>query len=159
MQVRTLSIDEWHKLALEGTELPMRIPINGVSMYPLIRRNRDPVTIMPAKDTIAVGDIVMFADPSRKRYVLHRLWKFEGDRVLTWGDNCYCADGWMPRDRVWGIAVKIERGRKEIIPDRTRGMRHARCMHARLKIVRPVHAFLSRLRRGFKRIIDRKNEL
>lgn len=108
----------------------MRIPINGVSMYPLIRRNRDMVTIMPLDGPFRIGDIVMFSDPRvSKRYVLHRVWQMDEDRVLTWGDNCDGPDAWMSRDCVWGRAVLIERGPKQIYPDAKKGLRLAKFWH------------------------------
>ena len=134
--VRRLSVAQWHALAQAGTMIPMRIPINGVSMLPTIRRNRDLVTILPLQERPQVGDIVLFADPrTAERYVLHRLWRTAPGQVLTWGDNCAGPDGWLPEDCVWGRAVRIERDRHVITPDRRRGLLLARIWHpvARLR--------------------------
>ena len=122
-ETRTLSVAQWHALAQSGTCLPMRIPINGVSMMPLIRRNRDMVTIVPRQREGKPGDVVLFADPVRERYVLHRLWKTAEQSVLTWGDNCVNPDGWMSPDSVWGIAVLVERGKWKIRLDSDRARR------------------------------------
>jgi len=114
----TLSIAQWHEYAAQGVNMPMRIPIRGVSMYPLIRLDRDMVTIMPLDAAPHVGDIVLFADPLvERRYVLHRLWAVSGTSVITWGDNCDGPDREMTMDCLWGKAVMIERGRCRIIPD------------------------------------------
>lgn len=127
---RSLSIPEWHALALEGKELPVRILINGVSMFPLIRRNRDYVTIMPLRGEPAEGDIVMFLNPRREGgYVLHRVWKVRDGRVLTWGDNCKKPDGWLQLEDIWGKAVLIERGGKRIVPDPEKGLSLAKAWH------------------------------
>ena len=126
---RELSIPAWHELAQAGTCLPMRIPINGDSMFPLVRRNRDPVTIVPLEGPLTIGDVVLFADPYTPRYVLHRVWKLEGERALTWGDNCDKPDGWIPLEAIWGRAVLIERGGREIRPSPRRGMILARVWH------------------------------
>lgn len=133
----------------------MRIPINGDSMYPVIRRNRDMVTIFPITRPCEVGDIVLFSDPNvEHRYVLHRLWKIDGDRVLTWGDNCFGPDRWMSRDRLWGIAVCIERDQKAIHPDRKKGMILARYMHSKLrfrsKVVSPASKYYHQLRKALR---------
>lgn len=139
----SLSVAQWHELAQKGTILPMRIPINGVSMYPLIRRNRDMVSILPIQEEPAVGDIVLFSDPQAKeRYVLHRLWRIEQDRVQTWGDNCDGPDRWMPRECLWGKAVLIERGRLRIRPDTGRGLLLARLWHPAGRCLRRGRGFL-----------------
>ena len=91
--MRQLTISEWHSMAREGTAIPVRILIKGDSMFPLIRINRDYVTVLPLDEQPEKGDIVMFADQVKQRYVLHRVWKIEGDRVMTWGDNCSRPDG------------------------------------------------------------------
>ena len=57
---RTVTVADWHELVKQGTVLPMHIPINGISMYPLIRRNRDYVTIEPMEGIPEIGDIVLF---------------------------------------------------------------------------------------------------
>ena len=150
-KVRTLTIDKWHELAMNGAPLPMRVPINGISMAPLIRRNRDMVTIMPLKEPPVVGDIVMFSDPRvEERYVLHRLWKVEGDRVLTWGDNCVGPDAPLTPDRLWGKAVLIERGKRVITPKPARGLRWARFRHpivrVKQRLLRLVYALWRRVK-------------
>ena len=126
---RTVTVADWHELVKQGTVLPMHIPINGISMNPLIRRNRDYVTIEPMEGIPEIGDIVLFADPYSDLYVLHRVWKLDGDRVLTWGDNCENPDRWMTLDAVWGKAVLIERGRWKIHPKARRGIKWAKFWH------------------------------
>ena len=124
-----LSIPEWHTMAQAGSILPMRILIHGGSMYPTVRMDKDYVTIMPLDRPVQVGDIVLFADPRAPRYVLHRVWRLDGDRVLTWGDNCKCPDAWIPLDAVWGRATLVERGKRQIRPDPQKGLRLARVWH------------------------------
>ena len=127
---KSISSPEWHEMAKRGEAPPMRIIIHGNSMYPLVRVNRDYVTIMPLEERPAVGDIVLFFDPRRQNcFVLHRVWKTEKDRVLTWGDNCAHPDGWLPWDAVWGKATLVERGKRTICPDPRRGMILAQFWH------------------------------
>ena len=145
----TISIPEWHRLAMEGTAPPARIMLNGGSMFPLIRRNRDYVTVAPLKETPAVGDIVMFTQPDLEKYVMHRVWEVKDGQVLTWGDNCPAPDGWFPRDAVWGKIELIERGRRTIHPDPEKGLRWARFWHK----VRPVYLFYLRIKQGIARRI------
>ena len=126
---KSLGIPEWHKMALEGNAPPVRIPLNGNSMFPLIRWNKDYVTIIPLDRKVVVGDIVLIAEPISERYVMHRVWEIRDNQVLTWGDNCWKQDAWVPIDTIWGRAVLIERGRREIHTDPKKGMRWAKFWH------------------------------
>ena len=134
--MRQIDIDEWHKLAQEGTSVSVRTLIRGNSMFPLIRINKDYATISPLEERPEVGDIVLFSDPAKKRYVIHRAWQIDGDRILTWGDNCPEPDGWMPMENIWGKVVLVERGKRKIEPDRKAGMALARFWHPVGKIWR-----------------------
>ena len=134
---RKLSIPEWHQLAQEGTNIPVRIPLSGWSMVPLIRVNRDLVTVIPLDTTPQIGDIVMFSEQDGKRYVMHRVWDIKDGEVLTWGDNCLRPDGWIPLKNLWGKAVLIERGKRKIRPDAAKGIKWARFWHQAGIIYRP----------------------
>lgn len=108
-RIRSLPIEEWHRLGLEGSMLPVTICLEGDSMRPLIRRGIDRVTILPLSRPLEIGDIVLFhGGPGR--YVVHRVWKMRDGSVKTLGDNCFYPDPWMPLENVWGIVVKMERG-------------------------------------------------
>ena len=126
---RQLSIPEWHQYTLEDDAPPMRIRLQGSSMFPLIRSGRDYVTVVPPGGKFVPGEIVLLADPERKRYVMHRVWEVRDDRLLTWGDNCPGPDGWFPLSSVWGKAALIERGSRQIRPDPEKGMRWAAFWH------------------------------
>lgn len=134
---KTISILEWNKLANEGTAPPVRIQLNGVSMYPLIRMNLDYVTVASISDTLATGDVVLFKNRDTNRYVVHRIWKVEDGKVLIWGDNCPQPDGWYQMNEVLGKVVKIERGKRIIHPNPNTGLRWAKIWHK----VRPGYYF------------------
>ena len=119
----SLSIPEWHRMAMESTAPPVRIQLNGGSMFPLVRMNRDYVTIAPLNRELVPGDIVLFSEAEINRYVVHRVWKIKDGNVMTWGDNCLQPDGWFPREAIWGQVVLIERGKREIKPDPEKGLR------------------------------------
>ncbi len=146
---RTLSIPEWHQMAKAGNAPPVRIPLNGYSMVPLIRCRKDFVTIIPLDRELILGDIVLVAEPDTGRYVMHRVWEIQDDQVMTWGDNCVQPDRWVPMDAVWGRAELIERGRWEIKPDPIKGMRWARFWHQAGKVYR----FMERGKNGIARKI------
>lgn len=106
--IRSISIDAWCVLAKEGSAPPVTIPLEGSSMMPLIRRNVDPVTIVPLQRPLKKGDVVLFTT-GKGRYVVHRVWKLEENRLLTIGDNCVNPDGWIPCEAVLGQALSFTR--------------------------------------------------
>ncbi len=108
---RRISIAEWHALAQQGIVLPMRIPLDGESMRPLIRRGRDLVTIVPLVRPLRRGEVVLFEYPAG-HYVVHRVYRIRGERVQTLGDHCWYPDPWMPSSCVLGTAQKAERNGK-----------------------------------------------
>ena len=112
-EVLDVSVAEWHELALGGADIPVTLRLNGCSMQPLIRKQRDAVTVVPVGRTLRKGDIVLFAR-SDGAYVVHRVRKIKGETVLTLGDNCVDFDAPMPASQVWGLAVCLERNGKKI---------------------------------------------
>ena len=148
---RTLSIPEWHALAEEGTALPVRITLMGSSMFPLVRFNKDYVTIMPVTEKPQPGDIVLFPDHVRDLYVVHRVWRIEDGRVQTWGDNCPGPDEWVPLDDVWGKTVLIERGKRVIYPNPAKGLRWAKFWHQAGKGYRVYRKYKDRYNERFKK--------
>lgn len=108
-ETRLLTIPQWRELAQNGTVLPMRIPLDGDSMCPLIRRGRDRVTFVPLDRPLKRGDVALFEAPPR-RYVAHRVYRLEDNRVQTLGDHCRNPDLWMPASAVLGLAIQVERG-------------------------------------------------
>lgn len=150
---RTLSIQEWSELAAKGTALPVRIPIMGYSMFPLIRYKKDPVTIIPLDTLPQIGDIVLFAAPNSEKYVVHRVWDLKGREVLTWGDNCPGPDIWLPLESVLGKVILIERGRFEIHPDPVKGMKLARFWHKTGKYYRSYKRYRDAVMRRIKKIV------
>lgn len=106
---RSLGIEQWHHLGLEGNALPVTITLEGDSMRPLIRRGRDRVTILPLMRPLKRGDVVLFKG-GETRYVVHRVYRMKDGLVQTLGDNCVNPDPWMPPEKVWGLVVKMERG-------------------------------------------------
>lgn len=150
-RIGSIDLKTWHELAEEGRRLPLRILIHGVSMYPLIRMDRDYVTIVPLTEPPKVGDIVLFADAERGRYVLHRLWRLSGEKAETWGDNCDASDGFMPLGNIWGRVELIERGGRRIVPDAAKGLRLARFWHVAGRYLRRLRGIARAVYRRLKR--------
>ena len=148
---KSLSIPEWHRMAMEGKAPPVRILLNGGSMSPLIRWNRDYVTIIPLNRDLVLGDIVLISEPRTGRYVVHRVWEIREGQVMTWGDSCRNPDEWVPVDAIWGRVTLIERGKREIQTDPRKGMRWARFWHQAGKIYRLFRRFRDGIARRIKR--------
>ena len=115
---RGLSVETWRALAQAGQPVPMRFTVTGDSMVPFIRGGRDELKLIPMDRPACIGDIVLFPHGSIPgRYVLHRVWKVEGDLVQTFGDGCMRPDGWMGADRIWGRVVRIRRNNRCLNPE------------------------------------------
>ncbi len=152
--IKTISIPEWHQLADSEAAPPVRIQLNGESMFPLVRKNRDYITVIPLKERPTVGDIVLFYEPCTERYIVHRVWDVQDERVMTWGDNCPMPDGWQPREVVWGKIRQIERGKRIIHPDPGKGMKWARFWHKAGRSYRFVMGYVDAVKRRIKTLIS-----
>ena len=132
---RCISIAQWRALAQRGVVLPMRIPLDGDSMRPLIRRGRDRVTIVPLSRPLRRGDVVLFEYPAG-RYVVHRVYRMRDESVRTLGDHCWNPDPWMPRACVLGLAIQFERDGRTIRLDNRPARRMGRIWMAGLPLRR-----------------------
>lgn len=106
--VRSISMEQWCALAKTGAAPAVTTMLYGDSMRPLIRREKDKVTIQPLYRKLKCGDIVLFRNQCGQ-YVVHRIWKLQDHQVQTVGDNCWKPDTWMPYERVLGLAVCMKR--------------------------------------------------
>lgn len=69
---------------LVDEEKTVKITVRGNSMLPFIFNGRDQVELKK-QSSYKVGDIVLARNGNR--FVLHRIWKFEGDNVILHGDG------------------------------------------------------------------------
>lgn len=113
IQTRSIGVEQWHALAKDGAAPPVTIRLDGDSMRPLVRRNRDYVTIHPLTRPPKVGDVVLFQN-AQGRYVVHRVRRMRAGRVQTLGDGCFNPDPWMDESRVLGLAASVRRGSRTI---------------------------------------------
>lgn len=122
-----LTVEQWLELVKRGANIPVTIPILGVSMLPLIRYKIDPVTIVPLRREPTEGDVVLFRRFGDGVMVVHRVFRVMEDRVQTWGDNCPKPDHPVVREDVLGLVVSVSRNGKTIPLDteeqRRRGVR------------------------------------
>lgn len=109
--MRSISIEQWHELCLSGAAPPVKIYLDGFSMQPLIRKGKDKVTIVPVDRKLRTGDIVLFKAVDG-RYIVHRVWKINGDMIQTLGDRCTYPDVPINIRDVYGIVAEMERDGK-----------------------------------------------
>ena len=149
---KSLSVPEWHRMAMDGNAPPVKILLNGASMFPLIRWNRDYVTIIPLDRELVLGDIVLISEPDTGRFVAHRVWEIRDGKVMTWGDHCVEPDRWVSAEAIWGRVVLIERGRREIRTDPIKGLRWAKFWHQAGKIYRLYERYRNGIMRRIKKL-------
>ena len=107
MITRQIPIRQWLSLAREGAAPPITITLEGDSMRPLIRRGKDPVTIIPLQRPLKKGDVVLFH--LGEKYIVHRVWKLKPGLVQTFGDHCWNPEPWFPQEQVLGQVVRYQR--------------------------------------------------
>ena len=103
----SVSVERWIEMCKNGSTVPVKTYIDGNSMEPLIRKNKNSVTIIPAGKKIFAGNIVLFK--SGGKYILHRVIRVDGDTVNTCGDNCIFPDKPLKKNDICGIAVSVEK--------------------------------------------------
>lgn len=137
-QTHSFSIPQWVELVRDGVEIPVQTLLHGVSMQPLIRMDRDPVTIIPVRKPLQVADVVLFTNG--QKYIVHRIFKISSDGavVQTLGDNCIRPDRKIPADQVLGIASYYYRNGRLHRLDTPAAHRWGKFWMATLPVRRPV---------------------
>lgn len=99
----------------DGNGKKVTLRVRGNSMLPFIFNGRDSVTLKK-QDSYKVGDIVLAK--YLNRYVLHRIWSFEGDNVILHGDgNRLSLKEEMPVTNIVAKVVEIIYNGKSKNPD------------------------------------------
>ncbi len=88
----------------------MTIQLHGNSMRPLVRKERDDVTIAPLTRPLRRGDVVLF-QARDGRYTVHRVIRCLPAQILTQGDHCRCPDLPTPLEDVFGLVIQVTRGK------------------------------------------------
>lgn len=111
--IKCISIEEWHEHAVGDAGFSVVLKLDGESMRPLIRKQKDSVTVIPVYRELKIGDIVLFVRKDGA-YVVHRICKINAGFVVTIGDNCVGYDAPVPVSDIRGIIIKAERDGKTI---------------------------------------------
>ena len=155
-QTRSIPMDVWCDLAREGSAPAVTIPLEGDSMRPLIRRGRDPVTIVPLQRPLQKGDVVLFR--LGERYIVHRVWQLQDDMVRTYGDNCWNPEPWFPKQQVLGLVVRYVRDGRAHPLDTPAARAWGRCWMALAPIRRCYKRARSLAGRCYRKIFPRTKE-
>jgi len=109
-----ISVEDWVKIVERGYAVAVTILLHGSSMEPLIRSEKDYITIIPRRnDKLQIGDVVLFRRAAND-YVVHRICKVEDGMVQTWGDNCQFPDAPIADGEVIGIVDSVNKNGKKI---------------------------------------------
>ena len=146
-----LSIEQWLELTKEGVILPVHITLSGDSMRPLIRKGKERVTILPVTKPLTIGDIVLFHDKIRDRYVVHRVIRLDDDKVQTLGDFCVHPDRWMDISWVYGIVTEIHYRTRCFSTDSNFSRAFGRVWMA----IRPIRPIYIGIHRGIRLVFRR----
>ena len=103
-----ISLEKWRELGENGIDIPMRIPLHGRSMKPLIRPEKDIVTIMPMGDNCQRADVPMKREDVYGLIVSMerdgRTYQLDTDKQRTFGIR------WMKYGRkAWMVLKRIKR--------------------------------------------------
>lgn len=88
MQIYTLpmkDLAELIKLQLSEGGIA-QLKVTGCSMLPMLRENRDSVTLIPVSGCQKKGSIILY-QRKNGQYILHRIIQADGDSYICCGDN------------------------------------------------------------------------
>lgn len=119
----------------------LKIPLSGLSMFPLIKGGRDEAVLSSTKGKkLKCGDIVLYAREDGT-HVLHRIHHLKNDDFFMLGDAHTSIEGPIKRKYVLAVAEAIIRKGKEISCNRV----DFRIISTIWLIVRPVRPVIMRV--------------
>lgn len=148
--IQKISIPQWVEMIQDGAEITVQTLLHGISMQPMIRMDRDPVTICPVRKPLQAADVILFTNG--QKYIVHRIYKIspDGAMVQTLGDNCIHPDRPIPAEQVLGIAVHYYRNGKLHRLDTPAAHRWGKFWMAILPLRRPVMRLRNFAYRGMR---------
>lgn len=86
--------------------------IYGISMYPMLRNQRDTVVIKPYTGRLKKYDVPLYKVGDR--YILHRIIKVLPDSYIIRGDNLQEKEYGITDEKILGVLTSFYRDEKEI---------------------------------------------
>lgn len=118
----------------------------GNSMYPYIRGGKDKVTLSPVSSELQAGNVV-FYKRAGGAFVLHRIIKKDGNRLVLCGDNQFSLEEGISTNQVIAILSKIEKKSK---------VYSVNCFNEKIWIAYlPIRRFFKKTVYRFKRTLKR----
>lgn len=85
----------------------VRFRVKGNSMYPLLRNNKDEVTVAPSSNVPKAMDIVLFR--YKGKHILHRIIGTDGTRYIIQGDGIYTNKEQCTIEDIVGVVTIIHK--------------------------------------------------
>ena len=136
------------RMLSQGRSVTLRA--KGKSMYPFISGGRDTVELRKT-DTLSVGDIVLAEVPERG-YVLHRIYKMEGEQLVLMGDGNLCGTEQCRKDDVVGVVTHYYHRGRMIAASDPRFRRRVR-LWGKLLPWRRYHLYIYKIRLTLSNIL------
>ena len=117
LEVTKQSISEWISVTQnKDITVPITLHTTSGSMLPMIRINKDTVTVIPCElKDVQTGDIVLIRKPDTSAgVILHRLYRIKKDTLITLGDNMRQPDKEENAEMLLGRPVSITGPRRNI---------------------------------------------
>ena len=89
--------------------------VAGNSMFPFLEHERDTVYFEAPKRKLRKGDIV-FYQRRNGQFVMHRIYKAEGDSYFIVGDAQRVIEGPVLGDQIFAIVTQVKRNGKVLTP-------------------------------------------
>ena len=100
------------KIAFDNNQ-PAIFKVRGMSMFPLLRDQRDSVKLELIKEDPKKRDIILYKRDNGQ-FVLHRIIKVKDGIYTLVGDNQHVKEYPIRRDQILGVVTSIVRKGKEI---------------------------------------------
>ncbi len=82
--------------------------VSGMSMFPFLEHERDTVYFEAPKRGLRKGDVI-FYQRKNGQYVMHRIYKVEGDSFFIVGDAQNVIEGPVLREQIFAVVTKVRR--------------------------------------------------
>ena len=108
--MKTVSTEEYilvlKELVEEGREVSLKIA--GNSMSPFLSHERDVIYFKKPDRNLKKGDMVFYQRKSG-RYIMHRIWKVDGNQYYLVGDAQREIEGPIERNQIFALITKAKR--------------------------------------------------
>lgn len=88
--------------------------ITGYSMYPTLINHKDVVVVETLKSPLKINDVVLYKSSKEDVYILHRIMRIKGDKLVIRGDNNNFYEREYTKKDILGIMTGFYKGDKYI---------------------------------------------